>query len=70
MGGTCIAKPLSKGLKMNPSYEFINKGGYKKMIFILTDGEAIDKAECLEAAEHQKKGGAIIHSFGIGNDCD
>jgi uncharacterized protein YegL len=70
MGGTCISEPLSKALEMNPSNEFINKGGYKKMIFLLTDGEAIDRDECLKAAEHQNKGGAIIHSFGIGNDCD
>jgi hypothetical protein len=50
MGGTCISEPLSKALEMNPSNEFINKGGYKKMIFLLTDGEAVDRAECLKAA--------------------
>ena len=42
MGGTSLAKPLSKALELNPPEEFTKHGNYKKMIFVLTDGVADD----------------------------
>ena len=39
MGGTEILKPLTAALKLDTPASFVEKGGYKKMIFVLTDGE-------------------------------
>jgi uncharacterized protein YegL len=47
MGGTALAKPLSKALSMNPPEEFMKKGNYKKMIFVLTDGATDDSHKCI-----------------------
>jgi uncharacterized protein YegL len=44
---TRLDKPLKDALNINPSDEFIKKGNYKKLIFVLTDGEADDKVKCL-----------------------
>jgi len=47
MGGTSLAKPLSKALGLNPPEEFTKHGNYKKMIFVLTDGETDDSQKCI-----------------------
>jgi hypothetical protein len=44
---TRLDKPLKDALNINTPDEFIKKGNYKKLIFVLTDGEADDKVKCL-----------------------
>ena len=54
---------------MNPPAKF-TKRGYKKIIFMLTDGETLYAEECIEQVKNNKKDDTLIHSFGIGNDCN
>lgn len=48
----------------------IKKGNYKKLIFVLTDGEADDKVKCLSTVQQNISQNLTINTFGIGNDCD
>ena len=69
MGGTNILKPLQEALSLEP----LNAGkkkGYKKLIFLLTDGETDDKETCIELAGSKRTTNTSIHTFGVGNDCD
>lgn len=70
MGGTNIANPMLLAFDMHPPEEFVSKGMYQKMVFILTDGETEDKEKCFNLMREQKHGDALIHTFGIGDDCD
>ena len=67
---TNILDPLSEALKLEPPATFTKKGGYKKMIFLLTDGETDYARECLDIAMRKRHENTLIHTFGIGNDCD
>ena len=49
--------------------KFAKNGDYKKMIFLLTDGETSDSAKCYNIAR-EKSDHTQIHTFGVGNDCD
>jgi hypothetical protein len=46
MGGTDLFKPLRESLKMDPPASFTDNN-YKKMIFMLTDGETDDPFACI-----------------------
>jgi uncharacterized protein YegL len=46
------------------------KDNYKKVIFLLTDGETELRNECITIAKLKRKSDTIINTFGIGNDCD
>ena len=39
------------------------------MIFLLTDGETEMRHECMNLAK-EKNDDTIIHTFGVGDDCD
>ncbi len=67
---TRLDKPLKDALNINPPDEFIKKGNYKKLIFVLTDGEADDKVKCLSTVQQNISQNVTINTFGIGNDCD
>jgi hypothetical protein len=69
MGGTELLNPLKAAIAMDPPASFTGKG-YKKMIFMLTDGETENANECIEEVKSNRKEDTLIHSFGIGNDCD
>ena len=47
MGGTNLLNPLKAAISMDPPASFTGKG-YKKMIFMLTDGETDNANECIE----------------------
>jgi hypothetical protein len=40
------------------------------MIFMLTDGETVNAHECIEEAKNNRDENTLIHTFGVGNDCD
>lgn len=69
MGGTDLLNPLKGAIGMEPPSSFTGKG-YKKMIFMLTDGETENANECIQEVKRNRKEDTLIHSFGIGNDCD
>jgi hypothetical protein len=40
------------------------------MIFLLTDGETEARGDCINLATQFCEENTIIHTFGIGDDCD
>jgi uncharacterized protein YegL len=70
MGGTNILGPLKEALKLDPPVAFTKHKGYKKMIFILTDGETSDAHQCFKLVSDEKPENTLIHTFGVGDDCD
>ncbi len=70
MGGTEIYPPLKEALKIEAPDNLQKDEDYRKVIFLLTDRETDDKKKCYEIIENSRSPHTIIHTFGIGNDCD
>lgn len=63
LGGTNIYKPLQS------IFEQAVKPGYPRQVFILTDGEVLNKENCI-ALVKQNAHTTRLFAFGIGNDVD
>ncbi|TNV85496.1 hypothetical protein FGO68_gene972 [Halteria grandinella] len=70
MAGTNIYEPLQKALEIEPSDKKFTNQSYRKVIFLLTDGETEKRDQCLTLVQDKRdKDTTVVNTFGIG-DCD